>query len=118
MTVPTLAMRVVVVLTDCLLGEWRVTLLRPGPARELIALRKKFRESGIRSGRSERIAPSGVPWTQEDRDGRRNRRCPLRPSPRALDRASPGPVPVDHAHGPGGGGRVLDLHLGARRAAG
>ena len=37
----------------------------------------------------------------------------LRPSARALDRTAAGAVPVDHAHGPGGRGRVLDLHLRA-----
>src|SRR5204862_722938 len=36
----------------------------------------------------------------------------------ALDRAPAGAVPVDHAHGAGSGGRVLDLHLRPVLAAG
>ena len=47
-----------------------------------------------------------------------DRRQGLRASPRALDRAAAGPVPVDHAHGACCRGRVLDLHLRAGRAAG
>src|SRR3954471_19343271 len=39
----------------------------------------------------------------------------LRPPARAFDWAAGGAVPVDHAHGAGGGRRLLDLHLGPAR---